>query len=199
MKRAYTALSILGLTLVSFTATAFAAGAVAPDGSSALADYFSAIVDAVKHGQWALAGSVSVVLLMAAAKKYLPDSLGGRFVRGDGLGGVLSTFVLSFAGSLAIALAPTGATVSMAMVYAASKFALVAIGGYVALHKLASALVSTHWWADHAPAWLKSGVSLLLALIGSTAVAKAEKAGEEAVKANPPAGAAGPAGEPSSI
>jgi hypothetical protein len=185
--------------LMAFTGTAFAAGAVAPDGSSPIGDYFSAIVDAVKHGQFALAGSVSLLLMMAAAKRYLPDSWGGKYVRGDGLGGVLSTFVMSFAGSLAIALAPTGATVSGAMALAAAKFALVAIGGYVALHKLATALVGTAWFQNHAPAWLKSGVALVLALIGSSAIAKAEKAGEAAVKSNPPAGPNAAAGEPSSI
>lgn len=198
MKRIPFPLVLAAMLLMSFTATAFAQGAVAPDDASLL-DLLRPVVDAVKGGQWALGGSLGVIFLMAVAKRYIPESWkAGKFLHSD-LGGMVSTFLFSFAGSLVIALTPTGATLGAAMAYAALKFAVAAIGGYTVLNQLAKALVASAWWADHAPAWLKSAVALVLAMIGSKAIAKAEKAGQDAVDANPPGGANAAAGEPASI
>ena len=85
---------------------------------------------------------------------------------------------------------------STAMATAAFKIGLSAIGGFVAIHKLASWFAATTWFQTKAPAWLKTGLGLVLSLIGSNAIKKAETAGQKAVDANPPKGANGPAGAP---
>ncbi len=90
---------------------------------------------------------------------------------------------------------PRITAMSMAVMLAALKVGLGAVGGFVALHKLATALVATKWFQDHAPAWLKMGVGVILKLIGSSAIAKAEAAGQKAVDENPPKGATETAGD----
>ncbi len=171
--------------LVGFTATAFAAGTASPDDGSLL-DLARPVFDAVMHGQWWLGASLAVVLLCAAARKYLPDNYGGKFIRGD-VGGVLLAFMMSFGGAVATALT-AGAAMSGLVALTALKIALAAAGGYTVIHKLASAFVASVWFQSHAPGWLKLGLGYLLALVGSNAIEKAEAAGKQAVETNPAKG-----------
>ena len=199
MKRAFGFLMLVGLALAGFTATAFAAGQVTPDGGSLL-DHAKPVMDAIMHGQAWLAASLAVVFLCAATRKYLPDQYGGKFARGD-VGGVLLAFLMAFAGAVATALTAGGA-MSTALALTALKVGLGAAGGYTVLHKLATALVATKWYQDKMPAPVKAVVAFVLSLIGSSAaarakvVAKAEKAGTDAVAKNPGKGADSVIGKP---
>lgn len=194
MRDLFKVFAIAILTLLgAFTATAFAAVAVDPD-SAGIMQLLQPIIDAVKSGEFALAGAAGVIFLVAMSKKYLPDGWGGRFVRGD-VGGMLTAFLYAAAASVGTALAVPDVAWSAAIALAALKFGIGAIGGYVALHKLATWLISTSWWSAKAPAWLQAGLAFVLGLIGSPAVARAEAAGEAAVAADPPTGVAGVAGK----
>lgn len=187
--------STLAVAFLSFGATSAAATAVAPDDGSLL-DLARPVLDAVTHGNYWLAAALAVVVIVAAVRKHLPDAWGGKLLRSD-VGGVASAFAVAFAGALATTIA-AGSAMSGGIALAALKVALGAAGGFAALHKLASALVATGWYQAKAPAWLKSVVALLLSLIGSSAIKKADAAGDAAVKASPAQGVAavtGPASE----
>ncbi len=185
-------LSVPFLMLMSFAATAFASGATTTDEGSLL-DMARPIFDAVMHGQWWLGASLALVFACAATRKYLPDSWGGKFVRGD-LGGMLTAFAMSFGGAAATALA-AGASMSGALAFMAVKVALAAVGGYKALHEIGKWFAATAWFQTKAPNWLKMIVTFVLSMIGSSAIAKAEAAGKAAVEAKPAPGAAVVVGE----
>lgn len=183
----------LTVTLVTFFGATFAwaATGTTPD-DTALFDLLKPVIDAVKNGNIALAGALGVIFLVALTKRYLPDRFGGKVARGE-LGGMLTAFLYASATSVATALAAPGAALTSSVAWAALYFGLGAIGGFVVLHKLATALVATKWWANKAPAWLRSVVTLVLALIGSKAASQqahkdAKAAGDAAVAAKPPTG-----------
>ncbi len=192
-------LALVGMfsVVLAFVGTAFAAGAVKPEDGSLL-DLAKPILEAIKNGNGWLAAALAVVFVLAAAKRYTPATWKlGRFFHSD-VGGMLSAFVFSFAGAIATTTASFvagGPGMTTAIMLAALKVGTFAIGGFVAIHKLATWFVGTAWFQNHAPGWLKSGVGLLLALIGSNAVEKAEAAGAAAVEANPAPGA----GEPTDV
>lgn len=191
-----TFLSTLAVAFFSFGATATAANAVAPDDGSLL-DLARPVLDAIVAGHGWLAAALAVVMIVAAVRRYLPDAYGGKFARSD-VGGIVAAFAVAFAGAVATSLT-AGAAMSAGIALAAVKVALGAAGGYSILHKLAGALVATKWWAEHAPAWLKSVVALVLSLIGSSAISKAERAGQDAVEASPAKGPEAVVGEVGSI
>ncbi len=190
MTKFLTALTALCLLAFAFAATAVAAGAVTPEDGSLL-DLARPIFDAVMHGQWWLGAALAVVFVTAATRRYLPDAYGGKFARGD-VGGLITAFLIAFGGALATTFAAPGAVMSGAVLLVGLKVGLGAVGGFVALNQLAKALAGTEWFKTKAPAWLRTGLTFLLALIGSSAIAKAEKAGDAAVAANPATGGAGP-------
>ncbi len=70
------------------------------------------------------------------------------------------------------------------MIATATKIGAAAIGGFTALHKLIGWLMT---W-DKLPGWLKSILGVIAMVIGSSAVTKAEAAGDAAVAANPAPG-----------
>lgn len=193
MKKALTALSVAALAFLSFGATAIAAGEVTPDDGSLL-DLARPVFDAVMHGQWWLGAALAVVLLTAAAKKYLPDAYGGKYVRSE-LGAMATAFLLSFGGAIATTMAAPGAAMTMAVAMAALKIGAAAVGGWMILHKVMQVVVATKFWNDRVPAPVKALVSFVLGLVGSSAISKAEKAGQEAVDASPPQGPAQVNGE----
>lgn len=169
--------------LGTFTATAFAADAVTPVNGS-LMDYAKPIFDAVMHGQLWLGASLAVVLLCAAARKYMPAKW-TEGTRGD-ITGVGLAFLMAFASALAAALATPGAAVSLALMATAGKVGLGAIGGWTILHKVLG------WLADWKamPSWLRALLALVGSVIGSDAITKAQAAGDAAVKASPATGLA---------
>ena len=202
MRNLSQALSIIAfvvLTVVSLTATAFAADVAVPEDGS-LRDLVQPVYDAIVAGNYWAAAALGVVLMTAAARKYLPDNYGGKFIRSD-VGGMLTAFVMAFAGAVGTAFAAPGATMSLAILKPAFGVGVIAIGGFTAIHKLASWLVKTKFYQDKVPAWIKTPLSLLLALIGSSssAVAKAEKAGDKAVADKPAGGAEAVVGKPTEL
>lgn len=190
-------LSVPVLMVLSFSAMAFASGATTTDEGSLL-DMARPIFDAVMHGQWWLGAALALVFACAAIRKYLPDSWGGKFARSD-FGGMLTAFGMSFGGAAATAFAAMGTAVSFAMVpgvaFMALKVAIFAVGGYKAIHELGKWVTSTAWYQTKAPAIVKTIVSFVLSMIGSSAIAKAEAAGKAAVEAKPAPGAASVVGE----
>ncbi len=196
MKRLLSLLPMVLVFIFSFAGTALAAGAVAPaDGS--LLDLAKPVLDAVMHGQWFLAAAGALVLTAALAKRQLAPHV--PWLRTD-WGAALLVVVGSFGGAVFTALvaAGPGAVMSSALAYTAIKVALAAAGGYSLLKpliKLAQA---------QAPAWLQPVLAVLAWVfesgIGTSPdVAAAEAAGDVAVKAKPPTGAAGIVGKPRDI
>lgn len=173
-------------TFFSFVGVSLAAGAAAPDDGT-LRD-LGPILDAVKSGNGWLAAALAVVFATAFARRKLPDRMGGTFVRGD-LGGMLCAFIIATAGAVGTAAAAQGfAGMNGKLAFTAFHVGVAAVGGFVVLHKLASALTSTKWWSNHAPMWLKLSVELVLKYVGSDAAEQAKAAGDAAVKAHPAPG-----------
>lgn len=175
---AITVLLFLGL----FTTTAFAATVVPTAG--AISDYAQLALSAIAHGQWWAVGSLAVVMLCAAAKKYLP----AKYQEGT-LGDIVGTglaFLMGAAVTLATSALAPGFVFSVGLLGTAAKIGLVAIGGYNVLHKVLG------WLADWKamPTWLQPILKLVSSLVGSDAIAKAQKAGDEAVAAKPSTGLA---------
>lgn len=197
MKRMLTGLTTLAIALVAFGATAVAASEVTPDDGTLL-DLARPVFDAVVRGNWWLAAALAVVLLTGAAKRYLPDAYGGRLVRSE-LGGMVTAFMLAFGGALATTFAAPGAAMTMAVMLAALKVGFFAVGGWMMIHKIATVLVGTKFWNEKMPSLVKHLVTAALNLIGSSAIKKAEKSGQDAVDASPPTGADGAAGKPTEL
>jgi hypothetical protein len=150
-------------------------------------DLLKPVIEAVGRGDFALASVLVIIPAVALTRRYLPDGFGGKFARGD-VGGMVAAFFYAAAGSSATALMAPGVHFTSSVALAALKFGLGAIGGFVALHKLAVALVATKWWNEKAPAPLKFAVSLVLKFIGSDAQEQAKAAGDAAVKEKPATG-----------
>ncbi len=83
----------------------------------------------------------------------------------------------------------TGHSTTIALT--AAKVGFYAAGGFMLIHKFASFAVGTKWYADHVPAPVKTAIAFVLAMLGSSAVAKAEAAGDAAVASSPSAGVPG--------
>lgn len=194
MRTLSASLSFIMFVLAAFAGTALAATAAHPDDGSLL-ELAAPILEAVKNGHGWLAAACSVMFLTALARRKLPDRFGGKFARGD-VGGMVTAFVFAYAGAVATAATAEGfAGMTSTLALAGLKVALAAIGGFVALHKLATALAATKWWNEKAPRWLRATVELVLKLVGSSAAQKAKAAGDAAVKAKPAAGF----GEPTDV
>jgi hypothetical protein len=186
IRLSFVALASLALAFFGVTLAFASVAAVSPD-QSAILDLLRPVVQAVQHGELALAGALGIIFAVAMTRRYLPDGYGGKWVRGD-MGGMLTAFLYSAAGSVATTLADSSAHFTSSVALAALKFGMGAVGGFVALHKLATALTATRWWNEKAPAWLRTGLAFMLALIGSSAAEKAEAAGKTAVEAKPSTG-----------
>lgn len=192
---------VVGLML-AFSATAFAATAVAPTDSS-WTDLLQPVWDAFRAGHYAAAGASAVVLAVALAKKYLPGKAGG-FLNGK-IGSSIAVLVGSFAGSVAVATSD-GTGLGWNVVKAAGAVSIAAAGGYTLIKDLLiDPLTSSAWYANKAPAWLKACMGVVLFVFSSKnpdapAMEKAASdAGKAAVAANPPTGAAGVAGKPTDL
>lgn len=190
-------LAALGLFLVAFTASAHAAGAVAPDEGSLL-DLARPIFDQVMAGHYIAAAALSLVFLVALAKRYAPGKY-GDFIRGD-VGGSLMTLLGSFGGALSLATIG-GAPWTWGMLTTALTVAFAAAGGYALIKKLiVEPLVKSTWYQTKAPAWLKAALSIVLWMFDKKAAeTKATADGQAAVIANPPTGVTGVVGEPTEI
>lgn len=172
--------SLILISLGFFTGTAVAAEAVTTDPS--VNDAIKSIFDAIVHGQYWPALCAAVVLACALEIKYAPESwkagAKGRVI------GTMVAFVASFAATLGAAAAAPGATMTYALVTTSLKVGIGAIGGYHAL----SAILDWLNTFEKMPGWAKTAIGVVSAIIGRSAVRKAEEAGAAAVAANPGSG-----------
>lgn len=171
-------LIFLGVT----TGTALAATAVPTGGS--MSDYVQIALQAIAHGQWWAVGSLAVVMLCAAAKKYLPEKY-TTGTTGDIVGTALAFFMGAGVAMATSALTP-GFVFAISTLGLAAKVGLGAVGLYNVLHKALGWLAA--WKAM--PSWLQPILSLIGSLVGSDAIAKAQAAGDAAVKDKPATGIA---------
>ncbi len=197
-----TAHTTLALVVV-FGATAFAAGAVAPDDGSLL-DLGKPVYDAImSHNYW-LAASLALVFAATAFKQYAPGRA-GKWANTDA-GGSLLVLLIGFGGALGTGLMAQGtAAMSTALLVSAAKVALCAAGGYSMIKKLVvDPLENSDWYKAHAPPWLKYALDLALWAFnrksdGDKVIADAEKAGADAVADKPGPGADAAVGKPEEL
>jgi hypothetical protein len=179
--------ALVAVSLVAFTATAFAAGVAAPSDGSWL-DLARPVVDAVMSGNYLAASALALVLVVAAARKY--GASRWAFL-GTDAGGSLLVLLGAFGGAVASA-ALGGASWSLDLLWTALKVAAGAAGGYSLIKRLLLPLV------EKLPPWL-SWVAYPLQLVlwvfesrGKAATA----AGERALRAKPSTGIEGVTGKP---
>ncbi len=170
----------------SFMGAALAQGVVVPtDGN--LLDLAKPVYEAFLSGQWSLGLMFALIFTVTALKRYLPGKA-GKVVNGE-YGQPVSVLVLAFAGAAVAALVAMGpgAVLSGALAWSALKVAVTAAGGYTLLKQLVAPLLVK--LEPKAPVWLKWIFPMLLwAFSKPTAKVVAEKAGDDAVVANPPTG-----------
>ncbi len=188
--RAIRFISILILLFLGgFTAIAFAAGAtVSPDAS--WTDLVTPVIDAFKGGDYPFAAALTLVLLVAIAKRYG----GTRFPwLASGKGNALLILIGSFAGAMATALAGEG-TLTSGAAWTAFSIAIAAAGGYSLIKTLiVEPLQESAWYKTKAPAWAKSIIGVAVWVFNKPSpVANAEAEGQKAVDEKPATGAGKP-------
>lgn len=179
MKSLRAMLITLVVCFFSFVGTSVAFAAASPEGGNIL-DLAKPVLDAVMGGQYAYAASLALVLLVAAARRWGVKRW--QFLRTDA-GGSLLVLVGAFGGALATSLA-AGVGMSWGLLWAAVGVAVSASGGYTLVKRLVIDPLLRPL-ASKVPKWLKPLFSLLLWMFDNQSVAKAEAAGEAAVKKNP--------------
>lgn len=188
-----TALLSLLVLLLMFGVAAAGVGAVAPDES--LIALAKPVIDALLSGNPGLAAALALVLAAAVARRY--GSKRFPFLATDA-GGALLVLVGSFGGAAATALTG-GAAVSLGLAWKALLVAFAASGGYATVKRLLVTPLLRPLY-EKAPAWLKPVLALVLWVFDQPdPVSKAEAAGNAAVAAKPPTGAAGVVGEPRDV
>lgn len=199
--------ALVAIGLVSFGATAFAAGAVAP-ASGSLLDLAKPVYAAITAGHYIACAALALILAMAAARRYLPSlpKVGasiGKFLSSDA-GNAISTLIMSFAGAVATGTAAGvhWGGLSTHLLWTSLLVGVTAVGGYeVLLHLFAApvlAKIAKKW------PWAAPVVDLLMWVFNkdsgnAAALAKAQAAGQAAVVANPAPGVAGVIGKPTEI
>lgn len=179
--------------LLAFGVTASAASLTTTDPNDVVSA-LKPILDAIHGGQGFLAAALALVLAVTALRKWGVSrwpALGGD------VAGVALTFVGSFGGAAATALA-AGTGPSLKLAGAAVAVAFAASGGYTAVRKLIAPAL--RYLEGKAPAWMRPLLTpalnlLLWAFESKTAVADAKADGAAAVKANPGKGVAAVVGK----
>lgn len=172
-----------------FTGLAFAAGAATQGDDGSLLDLAKPIFEAFTGGHKLYAGALALVFVVAVARRY--GASRWAWLGSDEGGGYL-TLIGSFAGAMATGLA-AGGSPSWEMAWTAVTIAVGAAGTYALIKKLViNRLLASKWYQEKAPDWLKSMLNLVLWVFENhaekAAIKKAEAAGEEAVKKDPPKG-----------
>ena len=199
-------LALVAIGLVSFGATALAAGAVAPS-SGSLLDLAKPVYEAISSGHYIACAALALILAMALVRRYAPKYLGAtvaKFVNSDA-GNAISTLVVSFLGAVATGTAAGvhWGGLSTHLLWTSLLVGVTAVGGYeVLLHLLAGPVLAKI--ETKLPAWMQPIVGLLLGVFNkdsgnAQALAKAQAAGQAAVAANPAPGVAGVIGKPTEI
>ncbi len=170
--------------VVGFAAVAHASTGVDGGDSTAIGELLRALVDAFQTKNPTLIGVATIVLGVAAVKKW-----GGKRFPWIGKSPFpeLMVLVTSFATTVG-ALVEAGSALGDA-VTPAFKLAAAAAGGYAIVAAIGRAALDK--WGAKLPGWIVTALNAVLWLFakpGAAAVAKAAKAGDDAVKADPPAG-----------
>lgn len=186
-------------TVLSFSGTVWAAGALDPGSDASWLDLLRPVYDAFAGHNWIAAGCLTVIAALVLLKQNA-DRVSPKlavWLHNDVVGVVL-TFVLAFLGS--VAAAAKGAAFSWGTFKIAGAIGIGAVGGYTVLRKLVVDHILASKWYATAPSWVKAILTLVTALgTKPPAVAAAEQAGSAAVAAAPAQGVAGVAGAPSEL
>ena len=198
-----TLLYAVGVLVLCFSATAFAAGAASPQDGNLL-DSAKTIWEAATGHHWWLAASLALVGAVAAFKKYAPTR--AREWSHTDVGASVLLLIGSFGGALATGLAAAGTdAISLSLVEGALKVAFGAAGGYALIKNLlVDPLLKSKWYQDKAPAWLRAILDIgtwAFTKPAAEAVKEAEKAGDQAVADKPAEGASADAaaGKPTDL
>lgn len=181
--------------LLGFAGVAMAqAGTVGSDGS--ILDMLRPVLEAFRGGDYAAAGALALVVLVAVARQY-----GARVwpALGSELGAIALVVVGSFAATLA-AMISGPAPLTLAVAWTAAKIAFYASGGFALVKKFAYPLLVK--LRGKLPGWAAGILDVVLWVLDggkAAAIAKAEKAGAAAVAAKPGAGAGGVVGKPKDV
>lgn len=173
------AASLVIIFIGFFTGTALASGVIEDPLAS---EVLRQILDAIVNGQWWAAAAGAVIGACALVRWRMPESWKAG-TRGD-IVGVATAFLMAFAGAVGTWAVTPDAVMSLGVVTAAGKIGIAAIGGYTVLHKAIGWLTA---WSG-LPPWARTVLNVLAMLIGSSAVKKAEAAGDAAAAANPAPG-----------
>lgn len=198
------------MALAYFTATAFAITATAGDAVAAAAttdessilDLARPVYEAFANHQFALMGSLLVILVVALVKRYLGDKI--AWLHSDAGGSALA-LVGAAATALAAGLVTPGSHLSFDLFKSALLVGVTAAGTYAVLKNLVIDPILKPL-ARKAPSWLQPVFNLIFAIFdhagaddGAAAVAEAEQAGADAVAVDPGQGAAGVVGKPGEL
>lgn len=165
-----------------FQVSAFAATAAVPDPNGSWLDLAKPVLDAVLHGNGWIAAASFLVLASAFTLKVLAPKY--AFFR-SATGALVIVFSGAYGGAVLTALSAAGTTaLTGALALAALKIAVVAAGGYSVLRPLLVDVVEPFLLARFP--WMSPFLDLLTYFFDKPAVAviaKAEKAGNDAVAA----------------
>lgn len=186
MKHAISLLILPLLFLAGFAGSALATS------DEPLLDLAKPVLDAILGGEYWLGAALALVLATALLSRYAP----WKFLKG-GEGKALLVLSGAFGGSLANSLIG-GEMMSLDAAKSAAKLAIGAAGGY----SLIKALIVP--WLDRlgAKAWFPGFLKPVLRVatwLFRNPLGAAEKAGDDAVAANPSTGLNGAAGEPTDV
>lgn len=185
MQRITTTLVVAVAFLASFAGVAFAQTAVAS--SENPLEMLRPIYDAVAHGNYWLGGSLALVALCTAARKW-----GVKYIPAlaTDVGATILVLLTSF--GTAFAAGAAAGDVTPATAWLAVKWAVSAAGGWALINKLvAKPLLDSTWFQTKAPAWLQLAARGLLWIFTKPAEVKAleaQRAGDAAVAAKPAQG-----------
>lgn len=204
VKAAPLALSLGFIGLLAFSATAFAANAVASPDTSIL-DLARPVFNAFSGGHYAYAAALGIILLVAVLKKASARYLGDKVVKAlhSDAGGSALALAGAAATAMSAGLAAPGATVTFSLLKSALLVGVGAAGGYAVLKNLVIEPILKPL-ASKAPAWAQPIFTLVFWIFDKpdsvlATEANAAAAGEAAVKANPSPGVAEVLGQPTEV
>lgn len=160
-------LGLIAVCLISFSATAHAAGAVTPaDGS--LLDYLTPVLAAFRDGSYLYAGSIALVVAVAIFRRYTPSYWPSASDWGaTDAGGAVLTIIGAFGGSMVAALATDHDAFTWPLAWHSLEIAFGAAGGYTVLkHVLIEPYLVK--FAGKGPAWLHYPMQAVLWIFQET-------------------------------
>lgn len=173
-------LGLIAVCVLSFSATAHAAGAVTPaDGS--LLDYLTPVINAFRDGSYLYAGSIALVGAVAVFRRYAPRywPSAAEWSATDA-GGAILTLIGAFGASMAAALLNSNDAFTWPIAWHSLQIAAGAAGGYAIIKAV---IIKPYLLklADKGPQWLHYPMQVILWVFQETG--KEPSASEQAVAA----------------